>query len=237
MPPPTKFETHVVCAILEMSHKYDVAYLVERAMLHLERQFPTQLRLFEDSVWPDSLTSATPSSSLETLLGFFDVASIFSATWIFPALCYSICVYPMADIVRSDKWQQLIAEDQNRLITGYPAQVLATREILESLGSSSKDSKCVTPDTCAEGSTSWAKKAHAQWKFPLYRSAADPLSLERWLGSNLLGFGTNLCDSCISAAKLQHRQARQSVWERLPAMFQLPNWNELETQRLTYHKS
>jgi len=225
MPPPSKVETRVICAVLGMSHKYDIPYLIQRAMLHLEPEFPTRL-LGRLIVRMDS-----SPSTLEECLAIVQIASRTDVKWILPFVYYSICVYPIEDIVNSEGWRQLSIADQNRIIIGYPAQVLATAEILKFLRSAPSEPPCTTPNICNVARPLWDAWAHERWTHPSIRRVSDPLSQEHWFGSDWAGFKTQLCPNCFSAAKEKHNQARQTVWERLPAMFQLPAWNELERQR------
>jgi len=224
MPPPSKVETHVVCAVLGMSHKYDVPYLIRRAILHFELEFPTQLL-----TW-DTLRIDSSPSRLEECLTILQTASKTDATWILPAVCYSICVYPIEDIIKSEGWRQLSITDQSRIIVGYPAQVLATAEILKFLHSPPSVPPCKTPDVCNIARPKWDVWAHEQWTNRAERQLSDPLSKD-WLGYDWAGFKRQVCANCFCAAKDNHKRTRKSIWARLPVMFQLPRWKELETQR------
>lgn len=43
--------------------------------------------------------------------------------------------------------------------------------------------------------------------------------------------GIGLCPGCLAQIKQDVEEARQSVWDSLPAMFHLPPWEELRKQR------
>lgn len=37
-----------------------------------------------------------------------------------------------------------------------------------------------------------------------------------------------MCDDCIAAAKQRHDEGRLELWDALPGVFGLPDWEELE---------
>jgi hypothetical protein len=59
-------------------------------------------------------------------------------------------------------------------------------------------------------------------------NAALPLEVwgeEEWTGL------ANLCLACLTVLEQVHQEARQAFWDRLPSMYELPEWEELERLR------
>jgi hypothetical protein len=41
----------------------------------------------------------------------------------------------------------------------------------------------------------------------------------------------NLCPACLAVLKQTHKDARQAFWDKLPKIYGLPEWEELERLR------
>ena len=44
-------------------------------------------------------------------------------------------------------------------------------------------------------------------------------------------FPFQICSKCLSAMKLQHKEGREKVWEKLPAIFELGTWDEIAREQ------
>lgn len=111
MPVPHKVKLPVVLGIVRLAHKYDVQYLLRRALQHLASEFPSQL---EDYFRPGSIHIGD-DAKISTCLDVIKLATAVDASSIFPAAYYKVCAEGpgVASLIESGgaHWQNL-AEEQ-----------------------------------------------------------------------------------------------------------------------------
>jgi hypothetical protein len=58
---------------------------------------------------------------------------------------------------------------------------------------------------------------------------SNTMSFELWLAVDWGKLG--VCDDCFSAMKTAHEDARKTLWDKLPQIFGLSEWGELEKMK------
>ncbi|KAJ7438914.1 hypothetical protein B0H11DRAFT_1884190 [Mycena galericulata] len=225
-PAPTTFET--LAGILRLSTKYEVDYLRRRALIHLSSAYPTKL-----SVW-DSLKEnfteqpswGRPSWSIlansEIRFDAIRLSRQIDAPWVLPAAFYQLAadreVDHPADLLHDE---YLSPTDQLSFLKGYALQRSATASILRFLFTPRIIDGCRNRTKCAEKKLVALEFAHHDWdEYP-----AIPLQIwaeEDWTWLE------DVCPSCRSGLREAHQEARKDFWERLPGMYGLVCWKELE---------
>ncbi|KAJ7612145.1 hypothetical protein FB45DRAFT_939968 [Roridomyces roridus] len=216
-PFPTKFD--IIVGVLRLSHKYGVEYLRRRALIHLSSAFHTELakRMTRRTTrirtwtWPKERTYLIVATQLAREVG---------ATWILPHVLYNLSTWfkeMLPKILTSfDRAQQVT------FLQGHSIQAESTSVEIVKFISDGLDG-CGTPD-CAEGRLF----ALGKWHEKIIRQTFNPLYV--WArGEDYWGLlAERLCSPCLTSLKQAHQAARQTFWDKLPEIYGLPPWEELE---------
>jgi len=79
------------------------------------------------------------------------------------------------------------------------------------------DNACETRDACNSG------RLKAVFTNRDDSEGCDPL----WEGFDWDAFGKDVCDVCLKQSRASYEGARTALWNDLPNVFDLPNWNKL----------
>ncbi|KAJ7456117.1 hypothetical protein FB451DRAFT_1512487 [Mycena latifolia] len=225
-PAPTSFE--IIASVLRMSHKYEIDVLRKRALIHLSSIHPTTLGEWESTYyesWP-----WFPDSDYK----FLDVVLLArqtSASWILPTAFYRICAHVGEDSIING-YSSLELRPVDKLACMAAIRYLETtgaKKILDFLVKPLQTRECssLNPELCS-GSRVKTRFAAENWRdYDLGGPALLPLDLwevDDW--SRL-----TVCDACLSAMKGAHAAAKEALWDKLPELFNLPNWAELERMK------
>ncbi|KAK6991794.1 BTB domain-containing protein [Favolaschia claudopus] len=211
-PPPYPVEFEDTIGVLRLAHKYDVQYLFRRALAHLDVLYPTDLRK------RDAQTHVRPPSRDTSNMISLKAACEVGATWMLPTVYYVIAqeasfLDRAADYMQTHQIQACLAA-QSKLMR---AQV-SSYQFLRSLPLAG----CVSSD-CQEA----VEEAYYEldnWRTNLWDM--DPL------GDFVFDdMDSELCPACLEFSAAQFSEAQQAFWENLPALFMLPNWDELKEMR------
>jgi hypothetical protein len=116
----------------------------------------------------------------------------------------------------------LSAQDQDSFAKGHYIQTASTvADILRFLFDPSEIDGCTSSSLCSLVRLQ-AMENHR------VGCASAPLHVWRPRDWALL---QDLCDVCLSALKQTHKNARQAFWDKLPEIYGLPEWEELERLR------
>ncbi|KAF7364232.1 hypothetical protein MSAN_01082800 [Mycena sanguinolenta] len=230
-PNETDFDT--ICACLRLSHKYGVDYLRRRALVHLSSRFPTTLSecdALETNTAPFATWKRPKNGSHRIFL-----MSLFrevDAIWFLPYTFYllgSNFGRLGSDIfhgaVYNDTTVGLSREDQDSFLRGYFIQRDSLRnEILRFLWSTDKIQDCTNTAECLQirlnafkltCTSDWAAIANA----PLHAFK------EKWIKDS------GMCPSCLAYCMKAHHDACQAFWDKLPKIYGLPRWEQLEKMK------
>ncbi|KAJ7272519.1 hypothetical protein C8J57DRAFT_281722 [Mycena rebaudengoi] len=207
----------ILAGVLRMSHKYEVEALRRRALVHLSSAHPTKL---EDYHSVDKLRS-WPYDDSETI-PIILLAQQVSAEWIIPTAMYRLCAaFDEAAILRGYIYHgsQVKLSESDQLSAFIAMRSLSTEtsvvlSFLWDLFDGCLSTECIMVRLAA-------RRASELWR-------EDMMPLNIWVDEDFdIRLGSS-CDVCLPQMKLDHQEALQSFWDRLPAIFQMPPWAELE---------
>ncbi|KAJ7078235.1 hypothetical protein C8R43DRAFT_1053405 [Mycena crocata] len=215
----------VISSVLRMSHKYEVDVLRKRALIHLSAIYPTTLTEYDRMADDSCPWFPNASSQYFTVIM---LARQVSALWLLPSAFYRTCnkIHTEA-IIGGGRFSSLSTPDKIACVMGV--RVLETTCASQALSFLSDPLQI--PGCALAGCT----KSRLQCRFdaedwravsPREATGLPYLPLELW--------GTEdwdrlqVCDHCLTLMKTSQLEARQSIWEQLPAIFGLPSWTELE---------
>lgn len=205
-----------IAGVLRLSTKYDVPDLRRRALNHLASVFPTTLAAWDNRSSTRTFPEIDGESKDHLLL--LELITEVNALWLLPAALYD-CGYPSSDITAS---RNITADVSYRLTHAYPRIVNAgTRLILNVFTKS--EPFCESVAECGQ-----TRLGHLSYN--LIAPAHMPeLCLSTWEELDYSDLPMNvLCLTCLASCKATLDAERKKVWEKLPRMYDLPLWAELE---------
>ncbi|KAJ7490868.1 hypothetical protein FB451DRAFT_1349350 [Mycena latifolia] len=239
-PSPTTIDA--VTGVLRLSHKYAVDYLRRRALGHLSSHFFTQLSALDASE-PGGSKWRLPSwvipedLCLLHLIQIIQLVREVNALWILPYTFYRLaekCAHHGPDVLTCIKSQtfkgsliQLREDDEISFVKGFCVQISSVSDIMCFLRTPSTILECTSKYDCLLARLDALEIAQADSKLPEYQ--ADPLLL--WYGADWGRLETAVCATCLKSLQRAHEKARQDFWDRLPPMYGLPEWEELEKMK------
>ncbi|KAJ7490881.1 hypothetical protein FB451DRAFT_1221319 [Mycena latifolia] len=210
-PAPTTF--NAVAGILRLSNKYEVPYLRRRALVHLSSVYPTKLSDLDVSTQTDA--PAWKRRSWKTSVSIHVTAIVLArevnAPWIIPYAFYRLGNVSEAKII------------QKALCSTLPEGWSATLTSCDILRFLYYPSTAIEGCTSREACTSARLRAFTYLKEPLAQ-LTDPLFI--WEPEDWAEF--KICSACSTSLKQTHQEARQAFWDKLPEMYGMPGWEELE---------
>lgn len=228
MPPPSTAEFSTVVGILRLAHKYDVAYLFRRALSYLDQMYPHTLQELVDnsSGMTDYLVDFP--DDVETDLIALQVVSEVGALWLLPAIYYSICGVPAAQLFAAgERWNALaISQQQNclRAQVEFTKAAITTHQFIANLPVHHPENlhacRKVQLDAYSTLVSSHWSDTHRNLN-PLSESVFDLLEEP----------DAELCVDCNKYAQSEYSTAQLAFWQRLPGIFGLPEWEELVEMR------
>jgi len=210
----------IIAAFLRLGQKYEIDQLRSEAVTRLSYDFPTTLEEFDQS-FKETL-SHCDGVLLFTSINLARECNLLS---VLPSALYA-CSNTMAvqDILRGvllDDGTRCIMSpvDQEGCITGWFTllEKQATKT-LKWVDPRESFAGCTNPQGCDAGRSTLLRFFwHPVPKlFPLIRW--DPI------------FDSTFCSFCSQKSREIHEAGRQSVWNEIPSIFGLPEWEELRKQ-------
>ncbi|KAJ6500850.1 hypothetical protein C8R45DRAFT_82269 [Mycena sanguinolenta] len=225
MPYPARTEFDTVVGCLRLSHKYEVDYLRQRALVHFSSGYPTQLS-HADGIW-QSLgiygRAGKPSWPLNTShdskIRSIQLAREVDAIWILPRAFYGLSVGFNGDQTG------LPAEIRASFGKGHISQTKSTYvDAIRFLWHPSNIPGCRHPLGCYTLRLNAIEIAQRSPK------SMCSVALHIWNEDDWKWL-QQLCPTCLAVLKKTHANARQAFWDKLPEMYGLPSWAELEQMR------
>ncbi|KAF7289988.1 BTB domain-containing protein [Mycena kentingensis (nom. inval.)] len=217
----------VLTSILRMSHKYEVASLRKRAAAHLSAVFPTTLADY------DSLSTKKIDLAFDlTMYQVIDVARLTALDWILPAAFYeAVKLCDERDLLRCS----MAEDDKLRWVVGCLTMTAnETGEMIDFLWNPKVVPFCARR-LCEEARIAARRLSEIDRKYSraelCFMQGFMPLELWNkgdWEDKNI---ADAVCVPCLTALKRAHARARESFWRRLPSIFDLPDWDELEVMK------
>ncbi|KAF8209360.1 hypothetical protein K438DRAFT_1753712 [Mycena galopus ATCC 62051] len=231
---PMEFDTVVGC--LRLSHKYGVDHLLRTALVHFSSQYPTKLShvngirdgdiQVSELGWKSSWKFPFgPASRIRVI----PLARQVEAPWILPLAFYALSHFFQqvgAAIFNIGDETSLPVEDQISFLKGQDNQTRSTIfDTLRFLWYPRKITGCEQPLQC------YTRRLDAMEIARIYFTAGSSLALHIWDEAEWAQSLRRLCPVCLTVLKRTHEDARWAFWDKLPEMYNLPSWAELEQMR------
>ncbi|KAJ7684252.1 hypothetical protein DFH06DRAFT_1155116 [Mycena polygramma] len=236
-PAPTEFEVIVGC--VSHGHKYGVEYLLRRALVHFSSGYSTTLSQFDAYIFdvepPQGPSWEFPDSDICQVRAI-QLARQVNATWILPMAFYVLSNHlDTSDgdtifhgALYSDVHTNLSLQDQTSFFKGYKIQCRDTA--VDALGFLSNPFDI---EGCLDASWCHSQRLYAinQCRERMHKRPSD--FLYSWVpGDWELGLLEELCVACRTELKRTLRDAREAFWAKLPSIYGLPEWPELEEMKV-----
>ncbi|KAJ7770700.1 hypothetical protein B0H16DRAFT_219508 [Mycena metata] len=200
--------------ILRLAHKYDVPFLVERAIIHLE------------SIYPTTLAHAVHPTILADVVGEFnfwavDVFKRIGAVWLLPSAYFSISVEPWSNY--RERFSLEIQEMALRV------QVFNMQNSIRLLEVITSESLCDCRVEC---------DYHKQKAIHLFiqNGARDFNFLRQWDALSWQKLDEALCAQCFQTVQLRYQQRLDEMWKELPGVCTMGSWEDLTKKRVDYFR-
>ncbi|KAJ7622339.1 hypothetical protein FB45DRAFT_1006292 [Roridomyces roridus] len=225
-PYPSETDFDTIHGVLLLSGKYLVDYLRRRALGHLSSRFPTELK---EWLHPQP---ASWTLKPEQLIPVINLAREASALWILPAAFYSLCkatphVFSLiaSGVPFRNKTASLYPRDLAVFLEGCYEQREGASAILQFLWHPDHTPHCLSSTRCHAGR--YAERKYREGS--LYQRGYNPLEL--WCEEDWLELGPGICRVCVTVMRATHEMALESFWDRLPKMYRLHCWEDLEQMK------
>jgi hypothetical protein len=205
----------ILPGILRLSTKYNILQLRRKVIAIYLEHFPSTLDTFDSRSSSD--IALYPWYTV-TLVALFRETNALECL---PCVFYICSCLPMCDLLDGCDDVTLSWEDKSACLKGRE-ELLRAQEAF----SYSFIFKLVPPPNCANRSVC-ARRARRN----LYHFHHDqsPLSgvfaLEPFTDWKMLD---GICPACISKAQMDHQAGRKAIWNRLPKIFGLGTWEDIE---------
>ncbi|KAF7352240.1 BTB domain-containing protein [Mycena venus] len=223
---PASTTFHILGAVLNMSHKYEVAVLWKHALTHVSHFYPTTLSDWDQldgksSEWQDDLLEEPGETS-----PIIALARRLSIDWILPAAFYHVSRFTEERVLLAsdtlDLSDKILCMSACRLL-----EAPSVSDVLDFLWSPQVIDGCLSPEMCTKRKFTARRAAEKKRKRDV--DEAPLMSLRIWEEKDWEIL--QVCPVCLPTLKIAHQQARQSLWDRLPVMFNLPDWAELKKRK------
>ncbi|KAF7353923.1 hypothetical protein MVEN_01078400 [Mycena venus] len=236
MPFPNPTQLEIVAGCLRLSHKYEVDYLRRRAFIHLSSGYRTTLAEVDAETYcglgsgPVPLMRSWKVPDDKTyLIAIIQLAREVESPWILPMAFYvlSAAYGNLGRIIFHGMFYNGVSAslsvlDQQSFVRGQVVQnASGAADVLRFLFCPLDIEGCATPEKCL----SLRLRAMDDSREGIRDCPSIPLDIwdeEDW---QLLD---GLCPACLIVLKKTHQDARQAFWDKLPEIYGLPPWEELE---------
>ncbi|KAJ7156757.1 hypothetical protein C8R46DRAFT_1115047 [Mycena filopes] len=226
-PAPTTFR--IIAGVLRLSTKYEVDYLRQRALVHFCSMFPTTLAQWDSkrklvfsiaaSAW--QIPSWELSREIGDAVNLVSLARQARVRWILPCALYELALRYDISVVFP-----LPEEEQRLFLQGYVLQRDAGLTVMQFLADPAALQFCESPKSCGKIKFAFLEDTHDRCA----DVPARPLTIwaERHWESHKVA---ELCAVCLPYLRGAHKRARQDFWDRLPSLYGLGSWEELEAEK------
>ncbi|KAJ6474495.1 hypothetical protein C8R47DRAFT_710507 [Mycena vitilis] len=203
-------------SVLRLSDKYDVSILRKATLSILSDLYPGSLDRWAKRESPPGYRNSD-SDHIPAL----NLAVKMNILPILPVVMYEVCCRIDLDTIVDGKGRDRIEDKgyRKKCILGYSRLQAAHREALRYLERDQEEEPCrVTPECNCDAE-------RLRWIGCELRNEdeMDPLldrNLKEW--DNL-----EVCPECLESVKDKYDEARQTLWDELPVIFDLGTWEEL----------
>ncbi|EDR12104.1 uncharacterized protein LACBIDRAFT_311092 [Laccaria bicolor S238N-H82] len=216
-PPPSKTDFDTLAGILRLSTKYEIPYLRQRALLHLDTIICNTL---QDHDTRENKRTIPPRNSLAFLIA--DLAHEMDLPWLLPPVLY----FCTEDIVRDYMYKG------ERKSMNKSQQVACIKALMPLIKWHQREVLSFLYLTNVDGCKSFAQCNEGRLKLSRACSASEVnFSLISFSGLFEEVVRRVVCTTCCIASRDAHLAGREALWEALPGLFDLPSWETLRTLR------
>ncbi|KAJ7174912.1 hypothetical protein C8R46DRAFT_1347907 [Mycena filopes] len=218
-PAQTTFKT--IAGVLRLSTKYEVDYLRRRALVHFCSRFPTTLAhwdLKREMKYP-AVPSWELSYEIDDAVALIALARQARARWILPCAFYELAL-----ACKTSGFFAMPEEEQRPLLDGYLLQRDAVWTIMQFLSDGVALHLCCSIKSCGNMKFAFPRYAHERCA----EVPARPLTI--WAEGDWEDLA-EVCGVCRPYLRDAHQRARQDFWDRLPSLYGLGSWEELEAEK------
>ncbi|KIJ55806.1 hypothetical protein M422DRAFT_200144 [Sphaerobolus stellatus SS14] len=231
---PEDFET--VAGVLRLSHKYLIDQLRTKAIVHLEKAWPTTLEAWdareEIARWYDGETSPK-GGRYPNPIHVIELARAVNAHSLLPSAFYDISRFTFSAIF--EMTPGLFLQDTQRLAIGKEASQVTVTNLITNLGHGrcatsklgfpmSKTLSCHSPVSCRKDFSELVELATQHYLFDRERGCTDPLYVAEELGQ-LKSAELSECKACAYALETWSNKEREKIWRSIPTWFRLNGWD------------
>nr|GAT52676.1 predicted protein [Mycena chlorophos] len=234
MPSPHMADLSDILSILRLSHKYDVDYLFQRALAHLDQSLYFNsfhdfhhhlggfgsIRLIDGS---DEEWNAHMNSPLPFVL-ILQATTEVNALWLQPLTVYWACSVPLNSLMSLPR-AAASRETLQQLVQWRTALVQARARFLAHFAEFGVGpgigGHCSTSATCLRAGLSFVTRVMTQHAGADDASILEPIDLQ----------DLNFCRSCGDHAERFCENDAVDSWAQLPRRLGLPTWQQLRAQR------
>ncbi|KAJ7074669.1 hypothetical protein C8F01DRAFT_32547 [Mycena amicta] len=225
MPPPSPTKLSTVLAVLRLSHKYNVQFLIRRALRHLNVVYPTNLAEFLAIPSPSHIEY--PETKLAGHLRALKAAMDVDAQWLLPAIHYCISCAPLRSILAArPSWSALSEQTQFFIVTTHAWRLHRFEKVHEGPLNPVDESLCSDPRGCLRTQATYATRLVA------IIGRDQPLDAIRfWDEPGIEGYLKRRCENCAKGIRESINIMQGMVWDALPRTFEFPEWKVLVNMR------
>ncbi|KAF7314922.1 hypothetical protein MIND_00006100 [Mycena indigotica] len=239
---PARTEFDIIEGCLRMSHKYQVDYIRQRALVHLSSGFPTELALLDRRRYNSSELAAVERTSwlpppnpeygsipVPVLFRAISLAREVEALWILPLAFYHLSshlTHPerLAHYLtfRDNEEATFSERDWVAFLHGHGAFSHIAIPLLSCVSNYRVDPRCGcrAPHHCE----SVRLKALGKFHDLADKRLAQPLHIFRIAADGPL---KKVCASCFEHLQLALAECREQLWNKLPRKYGIGKWEDL----------
>ncbi|KAJ6630402.1 hypothetical protein B0H10DRAFT_1939161 [Mycena sp. CBHHK59/15] len=232
-PAPTDLDT--IISILRLSNKYAVDYLRRRAFTHLSSEYVTTLSAYNEasvtlSPWKKP---SFPDPSTAGVIAVISVAREVDALWILPVAFYMIATTKEDLIQRAlnctmyNKQPAKLSDFDRILFLKSAGQInVAGNDIVRFLYFPDVITGCKAGQLCLRARLLALERVRVA-----LANESDSNPLHVCDSAFWKSLKEACCNICVTSLKTTHMAAQQAFWDKLPEIFGLPPWKQLEEMK------
>ncbi|KAJ7150444.1 hypothetical protein C8R43DRAFT_1067909 [Mycena crocata] len=240
-PYPAETTYDILAGCLRLGHKYGVDSLRRQALIHLSSYHPTSLSTWDHPDFVDDAhLSFSPISwayprDLSYNMSVVELAREIDAPWVLPITFYRLSNALstgrlgreiFVGTVYNGVTTSLSEQDQVSFLKGHNIQNHSAADVLRFLSHPQEIEDCDAPTECFMERI----RVLDELREGIQKNSCVALNIwdaEDWERLE------DLCSSCHEVLRETHANARQAFWDKLPEMYGLPSWVELEKLKVT----
>ncbi|KAJ7652774.1 hypothetical protein DFH06DRAFT_1205638 [Mycena polygramma] len=209
-----------ITAIFRVNLDYQVPSLSRKALALLSSVYPTTLADFTSA-------GLSPSYCRDQIMPVIQFARAHSIDWFLPLALYRYCLEgtprDLAKGIEYGGMRVILSREDEGLCAGARASLVATATDAFEQRFVNRGGECAGGADCRNSRIDEGAVLHAR----LLRLRFMPRLDFVWTPQP----GSKLCGSCLEDMHRWHVQQCESVWDSLPGLFDLPDWNTLNKMK------